>query len=285
MRCISLFVLSFLSVSAIYAQQIKTYRPSKVTSKSIDSTRLSSTRISEKDSTEKPVTTTALSVAYALRKLGTDTIEERPQGVIVVRKPALLPYIRVEYKIAPMLIKSDAPVSDGEFANENSRQKNTLFFDTVYYKNTEFTRPQKILQLGLEYAERLSYIYSPLDTPRIDTFCVIFWIDKKDRIKGVYADSSKNRLIPPDLLVQLDSISRNFSIWGKVPGTIEYIKPKFWGLIKERKVEAQDFYCSAQVIVSSRPITPEHRLLTESRASGEDYLINPPPTIMQEQMK
>jgi hypothetical protein len=282
MRTINSFVILALLICSqvdLHAQTIIDRRTAKILT---SSRKLDSTIIQPVVVTQSSFSSATADTAFynqnakeqgVVDKLA-DSLPDRPEGVIVVRKPPVKPYIRVEYRLVPIQIKKSKKRTIVTDAKGDSKRITEVQYDTLSDRNSSIVPPDKTLQLGQSYAQKLNYLYPSTDTSRTDTIRMIFWINQKGQIGGVFPDSTFASSADPKLIEQIHTISLQFKTWGRAPGT----KKKFFGLLHDHQFsEPLDFYCIAYVIVSSVPTLPEREILTDDQTLGEDYWLNPYP--------
>ena len=199
---------------------------------------------------------------------------EIPQGVIYVRKPTIIPYVKVEYNYylsRVSMVKVNVPVNNGiEGAVETD---NVPVFDSFAYspKIKRVYPKQKELLLSKMFVENLTYLYNANDTPRVDTIVIGLWIDRSGKIKRVMDDPEYTLKMPEQMVKELTRASQKLSgeTWGDKGGYYEK-KKRF----RPQALVIEHYYCEIFVIVSSYPLTEEQKI---TRYSAWDYPLNSPP--------
>lgn len=205
-----------------------------------------------------------------------DTVEI-PQGVIYVRKPTIIPYVKVEYKYYLShvnMVKVNVPANNGiEGAVETDNVP--MFDSSVYSKRLERVYPKKDAELlSKMFVEHLTYLYSPSDTPRVDTMVIGMWINTRGKVQRVMDDPEYTLRMPDKMVAELTRASKKVSTWGE-PGGYYGRKKMF----KKAPLILESYYCEVFVIVSTFPLTQEQKI---TRYSAFDYPLNSPPTDEQQ---
>lgn len=201
------------------------------------------------------------------RAVAPDTLTVKTTGTIKVRKKPIRPYVRVDYTLsAACVTKVSVPTVFDSLVGEELVE--TPLFDTnCRPQNLQRALPQKTVQLGRTYAQNISYEYLTVDTPRTDTLMIGFWIDTQGRIRQAFPEDSTETTLPPALYEQLVGLTKTFGVWGDKGGGY-YTTRKF---LRPSEFKRQDYYCTARVIVSNRPLTPEQKRAGESSIPVMDY--------------
>ncbi|MDQ3108670.1 MAG: hypothetical protein M3R17_02150 [Bacteroidota bacterium] len=208
---------------------------------------------------------------------GRDTAEI-PEGVIYVRKSAIIPYVKIEYKYYLSQVHTVevlVPVDNG--IDGNVERKRVPVFDSSHYSpKLERVYPKEHgLLLSKMFIENMTYRYNENDTPRVDTMVIGMWIDKKGGVKQVLDDPEYTLQMPDQMVKELTWASQSVKEWGAAGGYYE--KKKF---LRKAPLIFESYYCEVFVIVSSYPLTVEQKL---TRYAPFDYPLNSPP--LDEQQK
>ncbi|CAN5120715.1 hypothetical protein BH09BAC5_BH09BAC5_07980 [soil metagenome] len=211
------------------------------------------------------------------QNISSDSINEIPQGVIYVRKSNIIPYIKVEYKYYlshVTTVKVNRPVENG--VEGNVETDNVPVFDSaIYSKKLARAFPKENILLSKMFVENMNFRYNPVDTPRVDTMVIGFWINSRGKIQRVLDDPEYTLKMPEQMVNELTKTSQTVSEWGGAGGY--YPKKKRF---RKTPLILESYYCEVFVIVSSYPLTKEQRITSYS---AFDYPLNSPP--INEQQK
>ncbi|GAB4140613.1 MAG: hypothetical protein Fur0041_15800 [Bacteroidia bacterium] len=218
----------------------------------------------------------------ALSMKGQDTLSaDVPQGVIVVKKPVIQPFVKVGYSLylsSVTLVDVEVPANNGvDGAVEMDRVP--VFDSGAYSQKWERVYPQKQIHLSKHFSDKLHYNYAPSDTPRIDTMVVGLWITKSGKIKWKAVDTVLSDDMPPALEDQLYAAVKLLpEVWGQGGGfntPRRFLKPsRFYG---------ESYYCEMFVIVSTFPLTQVQQNTGVLAAPFDTPLNSPPSDKQQEQ--
>ncbi|HEU4718601.1 MAG TPA: hypothetical protein VFU15_12240 [Bacteroidia bacterium] len=190
-----------------------------------------------------------------------DTARDVQPGMIMVKKPAIHPYIMIEYSLYLSDVKKTYILVPDPFDSAYMARKMVPVFDSSRYTDAEKrVYPQKKESIARYYAESLAYRYLPSDTPMVDTMYVDMWIDNRGKIKWVSPDTNYTGAMPEELKKELAWISLSLNDWGTGGG---YMTPK--KLFHPPQYVPGNYYCEMKIIVSSGPVT------AAQKTSGATY--------------
>lgn len=219
------------------------------------------------------------SAVALLPKADPDTSSEIPQGIIRVRKPTVVPYVKVEYKYYLShvnMVRVNIPVDNG--VNGNVETDNVPVFDSsVYPKRLVRVYPKEKELLSKMFVENMMYRYNANDTPRVDTMVMGLWINARGKVQRVMDDPEYTLQMSDDLLKELTRTSQTITDWGDAGGYYSGRKKLF----KKPTLILESYYCEVFVIVSSYPLTQEQKI---TRYAPFDYPLNSPPLDEQQRL-
>lgn len=188
-----------------------------------------------------------------LTSIASDT-GELSVGIIYVRKPHIIPYVKVDYKLYlahVKMVKVEVPVDNGLQGNVEIDNQ-PVFDSNAYSKKLKRDYPVASDPLSKYFVSNMQYQYQSNDTPRVDTMVIGFWIDTRGRIKRALPDTEYVGNMPSALVTELAKTSWTISNYGAAGG---YYTPKKF--LRPSKLTYESYYCEAYVIVSSYPLTVE----------------------------
>lgn len=222
----------------------------------------------------------SIAILYSVIPLhAQDTVpEEVHAGVIMVKKPQVKPYVKVEFQYTLANVhKVDVLVPVGP--NLQPERDWAPVYDSAYSVRLKRVYPQKNIQLSRYFSQNMLYTYMPSDTPRADTMYIGMWIDSKGKIRYVRPDTSWVGDMPEYMIGELAAIANSLrdTDWGKGGG---YMSEKRF--MSPSEFFGESFYCELFVIVSSYPMTAEQKR-SGALFAPFDYPLNSPP--MDEQQR
>lgn len=208
-----------------------------------------------------------------------ETVRTVPQGVIKVRTPKRMPYIKCEYYLTCAHVtmgQKTVPSPDG-FGDQIQPWP---FFDTVRYARLDHIYPHKTVLFskflsdseyikGNEFSKGFSY--SSDDTASIDTMLVEMRIGSNGKIRWKNPDTTYYGGMPRDLAIRIYLAMQGAEEWGEGGG---YMTPKKF--MRKQQRLGSDYYCLMYVIASAKPLTVEQRL-TDDHFALFDIPLNTPP--------
>src|SRR6187551_429361 len=152
-----------------------------------------------------------------------DTSDEIPQGVIYVRKPNIVPYVKVEYKYYLSrvdLVKVNVPAANG-MEGEVEVDEVPRFDSAIYSKRKVRVYPKKECQLlSKMFWDNITCFYNASDTPRVDTMVIGLWIDQNGKVRRVLDDPEYTLKMPDQMVKELTRASHLLTgeVWGQKGG-------------------------------------------------------------------
>lgn len=211
-----------------------------------------------------------------------DTLRDVTPGVIVVKKPKIVPYVKVNYKLylsKVSTVEKEVPVNNGVTGYVEMDRNYPVYDSSYYMDNAAREYPKETKLFSKYFSESLLYNYQSSDTPRIDTLKIIMWVKSNGKVKRVdVATDTTGKNTSPELYKELTSISYGISEWGNGGG---YYTPKRF--LHPALFVGEDYCAEVYIIVSSMPLTEEQKITGKSYAPF-DYPLNCPPADNEQQI-